>query len=72
MIDTATRKVIATVDVGSFPEGINYDPATQNIYVANWFDGSVSVIDASSNKLVANIDTGTESRSFGRFIVEAH
>jgi YVTN family beta-propeller protein len=41
------------------------------VYVASWADDKVSVIDASTNRLVASIPTGAQSRAFGQFIGEA-
>jgi hypothetical protein len=36
--------------------------------VANWFDNTVSVVDAESLKVVKTIATGNGSRAFGQFI----
>jgi DNA-binding beta-propeller fold protein YncE len=49
MIDVLTNTVTATVDVGSRPEGITVNPDTDNAYVANGGDGTVSVIDPRRN-----------------------
>jgi YVTN family beta-propeller protein len=38
------------------------------VYVANWFDNTVSVVDAESLKVVKTIATGNGSRAFGQFI----
>ena len=61
---------MTTISVGEFPEGINYDAASNRLFVANWFDDSVSVIDAASNQLIASVNTGSKSRAFGQFIIE--
>ena len=37
VIDIKQQKVIATIEVGSTPEGINLDHANQRAYVANWW-----------------------------------
>ncbi|HYD33550.1 MAG TPA: beta-propeller fold lactonase family protein, partial [Methylophilaceae bacterium] len=71
VIDIQQKRIIATINVGGFPEGINYDHSTHRIYVANWFDNSVSVINARNNQLEATIPTGIQSRAFGQFIAEA-
>jgi YVTN family beta-propeller protein len=71
VIDVNQRKAIATIPVGAYPEGINYDGATQRIYVASWADDMVSVIDAVTNKVVSRIPTGKQSRAFGEFILKA-
>jgi YVTN family beta-propeller protein len=70
VIDIASRKVVNTIAVGEYPEGINYDAASDRIFVANWFDDTVSVIDASNNQLIASVKTGSKSRAFGQFILE--
>lgn len=69
MIDAETREVVATIDVGGFPEGIDYDATTQRVYVASWSDDSVTVIDAKTHKVIDTISTGQQSRAFGRFIL---
>jgi len=43
------------------PDGIH-------LYVANWFDNTVSVINGLSLKVERTIPTGNGSRAFGEFI----
>ena len=47
MISTTTTplSVIATIAVGSFPNGVAVGPAGNRVYVANTASGNVSVID---------------------------
>ena len=45
IIDLATNAVVATVPVGSFPQGIAINPAGTAAYVANSADNSFTVID---------------------------
>jgi YVTN family beta-propeller protein len=49
-----------------YPEGI----AAQGdrVYVVNWMDDCVSVLDAGSGRELDRIATGTNSRGFGAFI----
>ncbi|PWU81326.1 MAG: hypothetical protein DLM72_07590 [Candidatus Nitrosopolaris wilkensis] len=47
--------VIATRTVGTGPYGDLYDPANGNVYVANIFSDSVSVISGSTNSVIATI-----------------
>ena len=42
--------VTATIAVGSYPYGVAVDPAAGTVYVANYGAGTVSVIDAATNK----------------------
>jgi len=37
------------------------------VYVANWFDSTVSVIDGKTLKVIDTIKTGNGSRAFGQF-----
>src|SRR2546422_84433 len=53
VIDTDTNRVMATVPVGSFPNGVAGTPDGARVYVANQGDGTVSVIDT------ARIDTAS-------------
>jgi YVTN family beta-propeller protein len=55
VIDPATQRVVATVDVGQTPLGIAISPDGSHIYVANNFGNSISVIDTSRNAVVATI-----------------
>jgi len=56
------------LDVGTKPEGIATHPDDRHVYVANWFDGTVSVIDAKKLTVIDTINTGEGSRAFGQFI----
>ncbi len=49
VIDTATDTVIASVDVGIYPEGVAVNPAGTKVYVTNHNTNNISVIDTSNN-----------------------
>jgi len=51
----ATPTVVATISVGSWPEGIAVDTQRNRIYVANWQGDSISVISGADNSVVATI-----------------
>jgi YVTN family beta-propeller protein len=68
VIDIASSRKIAVIEVGGTPEGIDITPDGQHVYVANWGDGSVSVIDTDSLQVVDTIDSDEGSRAFGSFI----
>src|SRR5207245_3385889 len=51
--------VVATVPVGSIPEGVAYDSARGEVFVTNLVDGTVSVISDSTNAVVATVRVGS-------------
>jgi YVTN family beta-propeller protein len=57
----AAPRVIATIPVGYFPNSIAVNPKTNMVYVANWFGNSVSVIDGSSNTVIATIPIASQA-----------
>ncbi len=57
---TGANTVVATVPVGSDPEGDAYDATNGDLYVANEGDNNVSVIKGSTNTVVATVSVGTE------------
>jgi YVTN family beta-propeller protein len=69
VIDMATHKTIATIEVGMTPEGLSLDALNSRLYVANWGTNDVSVIDTVGLKVIATIKTGDKSRAFGQFIL---
>ena len=67
IIDTTTNTVIdvdpSTPEIDPIPVGINpldmaYDPVNQRMYVANFFENTVSVIDTTTNTVIATITVG--------------
>ena len=44
--------------MGNNPFGVLYDPANQQIYVANYSSRTVSVIDPSTNSVVSTVSAG--------------
>ena len=53
-----TPTMTATIKVGLYPQGIAVNPSTNRIYVANFGEGTVSVIDGASNTVLATIKVG--------------
>jgi len=51
--------VVTTVPVGSYPEGIAYDAAKGEVFVANINSGNVSVISDATDAVVATILIGS-------------
>ncbi len=59
-INITTYAVVGTpITVGSDPWGVYYDPVNNDVYVTNFAGSSVSVISASTNKVVTTITVGT-------------
>ncbi len=52
------QTIIATVPVGSNPSYAAVNPVTNRVYVANENDGTVSVIDGSTNTVIATPSVG--------------
>ena len=69
MIALDTLEPLAELAVGEYPEGI---AATSDgrIAVANWFDNTLSLIDARSLEVVADLATADGPRAFGVFILQ--
>src|SRR5262245_26152284 len=55
-LDTATPTVGPTVSVGSEPTGIALTPNGTQLYVANWVEGTVSVIDPATMAVSSTVD----------------
>src|SRR5574339_414917 len=55
VIDTAAGKVIASVPVGTRPDGVAITPDGKFVYTANFEADTVSVIDTSDNKVKATV-----------------
>jgi YVTN family beta-propeller protein len=59
MIATASNTVVATVPVGTFPDGVAVTPDGKHAYVANFNSNNVSVIDTATNTVVATVGVGS-------------
>lgn len=51
-IDMATKKVVATIDTGKGAHGVVVSPDNKYVYVTNMYDGTVNVIDNSTDKVI--------------------
>jgi YVTN family beta-propeller protein len=58
VIDTATNKVTATIEVGQRPWNMAITPDGAKLYVANGRSGTVSAIDTASHRRIADIAVG--------------
>ncbi|MET0475662.1 MAG: PQQ-binding-like beta-propeller repeat protein [Mycobacterium sp.] len=57
MIDTSTKALAGSIEVGSMPFALAVSDRT--LYVGNAGDGTVSVVDVATNRVVGVIDVGT-------------
>jgi len=59
MFDLDTLKVVKVIPgLGVKPDGIEYDPDTRRIYVANGASGGITVIDPAKGEIAATIPIG--------------
>ena len=59
---------MATIGTGSDPTGIAVTPDGTRVYAVNRVSDNVSVIDASTNAVVATIRVGDGPNAYGNFI----
>ena len=59
----------ATLEAGEYPEGIDNTSDGAGVVVANWFDNTVTLIDAQRLSVVRQIETCDGPRAFGEFIL---
>ena len=55
VFDRSSLATVATIPVGTNPDGIVFEPATQTVWAFNGRSKDVSVVDAASRKVVATI-----------------
>lgn len=54
--------VIATVNVGRYPHGVAVNEETHRVYVANFNESSISIIDGTTNGIVDTVKVGQGPR----------
>ena len=59
-VASAAYEITATIPVGVGPWGIAYDSGKGEIFVANYYDDTVSVISDSSNTVIATVPVGSK------------
>jgi YVTN family beta-propeller protein len=65
VIDGATYAVIATIPVGTNPNGVGVNPLTNRIFVTNQDDNTVSVINGVTNTVIATVPVGAHPFAVG-------
>ena len=61
VFDTETFSIVPSspIPVGTWPHGVSACPDGKKVYVSNWSEATVSVIDTATMTVVATIATGT-------------
>jgi len=59
VIDGVTDSVIGTVNPGSYPVALCYNPTDNKVYCANKGSHSVTVIDGATDSVLATVRTGS-------------
>ncbi|MCF3974327.1 YncE family protein [Paracoccus salsus] len=67
VFDPETLQVLGEVRTGDYPEGIAPLPDGTGVVVANWDSDTVTIIDAQSLAISAEIDVPAGPRAFGSF-----
>jgi len=58
VINPVSKDLIATIDVGTSPTGISYNPTDKKAYVVNRGDNTVSVIDTLNHLSAGTVNVG--------------
>src|SRR4051794_38581655 len=61
VIDLRTSQLIRTIEGFSEPQGIDYEPSTDTVYVANGGDGSVRLFHGSDLQPLGRIELGNDA-----------
>lgn len=57
------------ISVGEYPEGIDATADGNTVVVTNWFDNTVTLIDANTLSVLRELETGDGPRAFGDFLL---
>jgi YVTN family beta-propeller protein len=66
--DLATNTPRLTVHVGENPEGLELSADGKRLYVANWDDNSMAVLDSATLAIIRVFPAGDSPRAFGTFM----
>ncbi|MGH3780020.1 MAG: YncE family protein [Pseudonocardiaceae bacterium] len=58
VLDTASRRVVGSINVGANPRGVAVDPDSRHAFVTNFSENSVSVIDTATGKVIDTVAVG--------------
>jgi len=60
VFNATSGAMVASVNVGSHPQGLAYDSGTSQVFVTNGFSNNVSVISDRNNTVVASVGVGRD------------
>lgn len=55
VVDLASRSVLATFDVGDYPQAVAVSPDGMRAYVSNWYSDTVAVVDTAALAVASTI-----------------
>ncbi len=58
VFDRTSLKTIASIPVGSNPDGMVYEPVTKTVWAFNGHSSNASVIDTTTQKVIGTVDLG--------------
>ena len=61
VLDPATDQIVAHLTLGTWPDAYAYDPTSELLYVSCAASGNVSIINASTNRIVGSISLGNDT-----------
>jgi YVTN family beta-propeller protein len=68
VFDTLSFKVVKTIPVGDYPEGIAADPGGKAVFVACWEANTLERIDTETLEVTGRAEVGNGPRAFGLFL----
>jgi len=68
--DLGTKKIIKILDTGETPENLDFNIKQNLLVVTNWGSDSISIFNTEGFRHIKEIKTGSQSRSFGDFILQ--
>ena len=70
VINLHTNKELKKISTGETPENLDIHQKLNLLVVTNWGSDSINVYDLRNLKLLKEISTGSQSRAFGKFILQ--
>jgi YVTN family beta-propeller protein len=72
VIDMVNKTVLSTIEVGGEPEGVDITPDGSEVLVVNHASNTTSIINTSTDTVIATIGLGQYPYGFGNFIVSGN